>query len=107
MKYMIDAGDENLKKVFERLYVNVEDNYFEERLNRLAEQAKSNVKAIQRCVDNKILALGYLNDNEKFRDKRTRMLSLADQLAKVRSVVEDLIDDLPKPETKGENSEKV
>lgn len=102
MKFTIDTGDKTLKEVIERLFLSAESDYFEGTLNRLAVQTKRDVKAIQHYVDNKILALGYLSDNEKYREERASMLRLADKLAKIRSLVEDFIDDIPKPKTKGE-----
>ncbi|EDQ2390380.1 hypothetical protein RU50_001300 [Salmonella enterica subsp. enterica] len=104
MKYTIDTGDESLEGVLERLRV---DAAKKRMLNSLASHIKHYMKAMKREIDDKIITLEYLSDNEEFRDEQAYMSMLANRMDDILLCFDGFIDDLPKPETKGESSEKV
>ncbi|EAQ6132225.1 hypothetical protein AXA88_26580 [Salmonella enterica] len=102
MKYTIDTGDESLEGVLERLRVDAAKKGM---LNSLASHIKHYMKAMKREIDDRIMVLEHLSDNEEFRDEQAYMSMLASRLDDILLCFDELIDDLPKPETKGEGSE--
>lgn len=104
MKYTVDTGDKSLEEVLERLRV---DAASKGTLNSSASSVMHHLKAMKRDIDDRILVLEHLSDNEEFRDEQAHMSMLASRLDDILLWFDGFIDDLPKPETKGESSEKV
>lgn len=95
MKFMIDTGDKSIHEALRNISLGTQEEHFFTLMDTGAKQAKDRIKTLQYWVDNRILTLGYLIDNQVFREEYDRTVRLAEKLAKIRSLFEDFIDDMP------------
>lgn len=103
MKFMVDTGDKSIYEALNNISLATQEDRFFVLMAEGAEQAKDRIKTLQYWVDNRTLTLGYLIDNQVFREEYARTARLAEKLAKIRSLFEDFIDDMPDLKNVGGN----
>ncbi|EDQ2390381.1 hypothetical protein RU50_001301 [Salmonella enterica subsp. enterica] len=101
MKYMIDTGDKSIHEALRRISLGTQEEHFFALMDRGGKEAKERIKTLQYWVDNRMLTLGYLIDNQVFREEYDRTVRIAEKLAKIRSLFEDFIDDMSKLQNTG------